>query len=281
MDESGLSATASSEPTRDVARFRWWIHLVVLTLYPLALGFVGFLSLDKRNQPMLPTDTRLLLFVLLLEMALFAAVFAIAWAASRATASELLLRWKGGFRPVIRGVLYSIGLRIVVMVFTVIAAISVVAASGGRTQAIEKMRPQVEQLVDAKALVDKPVYFFLNLTVVSFVVAGLREELWRAGMLAGLAALFPGLARSSKGQWVAVTFAAIIFGLGHFTQGWGGVAMTTILGLGLGGIIVYQRSMWEAVLAHGFFNATTFVMVYGLARFQPQMLPGGHAAIGF
>lgn len=230
---------------------------------------------------MLPSDTWLLLFVLALELALFAAVFAVAWLASRATAAELLLRWNGGVRPVIRGVLYSIGLRIVVMVLTIIAAGVVVAVSGGRTEAMEKMRPQVEQLVDAKALVEKPAYLFLNLTVVSFIVAGFREELWRAGVLAGMAALFPNLARSRSGPWMAVTFAAIIFGLGHLTQGWGGVAMTTVLGLGLGGIIVYQRSIWEAVLAHGFFNATTFVMVYGLARFQPQMLPGGHASVGF
>ncbi len=32
-------------------------------------------------------------------------------------------------------------------------------------------------------------FFWLTLTLVSFVVAGVREEMWRAGTLAGLRAL--------------------------------------------------------------------------------------------
>jgi membrane protease YdiL (CAAX protease family) len=72
----------------------------------------------------------------------------------------------------------------------------------------------------------------------------------------------------------AVTIAALVFGLGHLPQGWGGVAVTAAMGLGLGLIMVLHRSIWEAVLAHGFFNATTFGLLYLLAKFFPEQLPG-------
>ena len=71
---------------------------------------------------------------------------------------------------------------------------------------------------------------------------------------------------------------AVVFGLGHVSQGWGGVVLTTILGLGLGLILVWRRSFWEAVLAHGFFDATTFALMFLLARYWPQFLPGAETA---
>ncbi len=121
---------------------------------------------------------------------------------------------------------------------------------------------------------DDLVYLWLNLTVVSFGLAGLREELWRAGMLAGLAALFPRMFHRAKGKLAAIAFGAVVFGCGHLPQGWGGVVMATILGLGLGAIMVYHRSIWEAALAHGFFDASTFLMLYLLARLHLYPFPG-------
>jgi membrane protease YdiL (CAAX protease family) len=94
------------------------------------------------------------------------------------------------------------------------------------------------------------------------VVAGFREELWRAGMLVGLAVLFPRRLSGTKGGIAAAAISAVIFGLGHTTQGWGAVGMVTLLGFGLGAVIVYHRSIWEAVMAHGFFNATSFILLY-------------------
>ena len=58
-----------------------------------------------------------------------------------------------------------------------------------------------------------------------------------------------------------MVLVAVIFGLAHAGMGWGAVFMTTLLGVGLGAIMVWYNSIWEAVLAHGFFNATTFVFL--------------------
>jgi len=96
---------------------------------------------------------------------------------------------------------------------------------------------------------------------VSFVVAGFREELWRAGMIFSIASLLPhGWAKRSR-EILAVTVAALVFGSGHLVQGPGGVVLTAALGMFLGLIMVLRSSLWEAVLAHGFFNASTFLML--------------------
>jgi len=65
---------------------------------------------------------------------------------------------------------------------------------------------------------------------------------------------------------IAVVLAAVVFGLGHWPQGLAGVALTGTLGLGLGAILLYHRSLWVAVLAHGFFDATSFALLASVER---------------
>jgi membrane protease YdiL (CAAX protease family) len=119
----------------------------------------------------------------------------------------------------------------------------------------------VENVVDVAALQDNPAYYWLTLTVVSFVVAGLREELWRASFLAGMKKLWPGRFGSTFGQIGAVVIAAVIFGLAHLSMGSVAAFMAGLLGLGLGLIMVLHRSIWPAVLAHGFFDATSMALI--------------------
>jgi membrane protease YdiL (CAAX protease family) len=104
-------------------------------------------------------------------------------------------------------------------------------------------------------------YFWLTVTIASFVVAGLREELWRAGTLAALRALWPGLFEARDGQIAGVALIAIVFGLAHLALGLLPAAMAAILGLLLGIIIVAHQSIWPAVIAHGMFDATSFALV--------------------
>ena len=140
---------------------------------------------------------------------------------------------------------------------------------------LDAFRPKIENLLDLGALRD-PVYLLLTLTLVSFVVAGLREELWRAGMMTAFTALLPARWRNRWGQAAAITFAAVIFGLGHLPQGAAGVVLTGVLGLGLGWIMTFHRSLWVAVLAHGFFDATSFIGIWALERsgLLKQLIPG-------
>ena len=55
--------------------------------------------------------------------------------------------------------------------------------------------------------------------------------------------------------------AAVIFGLGHLPQGVGGVILTGVVGFILALVMMGHRSLWAAVIAHGFFDASTFVLL--------------------
>ena len=253
-----------------VSRGRWWIHLLLLAAYPLTLGVLGFLHTRESTQPMLPKDSAGLLIAAAFELVTFGVIFGIAWACSRVSAAELHVPWRGGARPIVRGFFYAIGFRLAIML-ALFVAIAFALIFGlvdleSLKSFIEKNGPKVDKLVDPSALASDPVYLTLNLTLISFIVAGLREELWRAGLIAGLIALFPKRFSSVPGRIAAITIAAVIFGLGHLPQGWMAVGIIGLLGFGLGAVLVFHRSLWDAVLAHGFFNAASFGMMYWLAR---------------
>jgi len=134
---------------------------------------------------------------------------------------------------------------------------------------METNSPDVEVLVSVSALQENSAYFWLMLTLVSFVIAGLREELWRGAMLAGMRALWPKAFGSSRGQYLAVTLIAILFGTMHLGMGLVAAALAGIVGWFLGVIIVLHRSIWPAVIAHGMFDATTFaILPWALEKLQ-------------
>jgi len=50
-------------------------------------------------------------------------------------------------------------------------------------------------------------------------------------------------------------------------QGPVAVGLTTLLGFGLGVIMVLHRSIWPAVIAHGMFDATSLALLPGCSNF--------------
>lgn len=237
---------------------------MLIAAYPIVIGIISA-GHGQTAQPALGTDARQLMLISGLELGLFTLVFGLAWIASRVSHQELLLSWRGGWRPLPLGFAYSLALRI---------ALAVVAGSIGTFLVITRVltadqvqnfllanRPDVGAIVDVAALKTHPVYYWLNLTLVSFVVGGLREELWRAGFLAGLFKLWPDRFDSRSGAVLGVGIAAVAFGVGHLAQGPLAVCFTALLGFGLGLIMVFHQSIWPAVLAHGFFNATSFALI--------------------
>ncbi len=254
-EEAGSTQPPTAAGATTVPRWRWWVHLIVLTLFPLLIGSLSLLQRDPQSGPALPNNVRGLLMVSGMELAFFGGLFAIAWVASRANASQLMLRWRGRGWPVLLGLGYSIALRLAIMAIIAVVAAFWLAVNGLKLPGMAHARPAAEQVVDAAAMTGSPLYFALTLTLISFVVAGFREELWRAAMLAGMGALFPRQFATTRGRAVAVCLVAGVFGLGHASQGWVGVVITGLLGVGLGAIMLRHRSIWEAVLAHGFFDA--------------------------
>ncbi len=211
--------------------------------------------------PALPGTTGELGAVLAVDFFIFAVVMALAvwlgrpsWKDLYANHAPSPLRW-------LLGLLWSVTIRFGLGgVVVVVAAVWQLFRGNTGTAALEEFQPKVENLLPLQALKD-PIYLLVVCTGVSFVVAGLREELWRAGVIFAMASLLPkGMSRRAR-ELTAVVLAAFVFGAGHLVQGVGGMVLAGILGLLLGLIMVWRRSFWEAVLAHGFFDATTFLML--------------------
>jgi len=262
----GLPPLLSSPPAGQVTvnRRRWWIHLLLIGAYPLLVGLVGWGRLDIHG-PALSHRAKGLILVCTVELLVFALVFGLGWLASRASRDDLLWRWRGGFWTVPLGIGYSVAIRlalaIVVIFLGAVAILARLATPETLQDFVSVNRPGVEAIVDIGALRRDPLYFWLTLTLVSFVVGGFREELWRAAFLAGLRTLWPRAFGSRGGQLAAVGVGAVIFGLGHLPQGALAVAFTGLIGFGLGLIMVLHRSIWPAVIAHGTFNATSFALL--------------------
>lgn len=264
----------ASDELTGMARARWWIHLVVIGAYPLLPALIRFGGPPRRG-PALAHTAAGLMRVCAVQVALFAVFMAVAWLASRASAGDLLLKLRKAWLTLSLGVVYSIGLRLGLAIIGVFIVLLLLLFRVVRVENLQNLgafsRPDVGALVDIAALKNNPLYLWLNLTVVSFLVAGFREELWRAAFLAGLRRLWPSSFATQPGEIAGVGIAAAIFGCGHVAQGPTGVAAAGLLGFGLGTIMVLHRSIWPAVIAHGLFDAATFAALPFLADKLPQV----------
>lgn len=268
---AGDAAALPPETSTSVARWRWWVHLIVLGMFPL-LPLLFSLLPKQKGEAKLPTEVNGLLLVLGIELALFGVFFVIAWVASRVNSAQLMLTWRGGGMPVVWGLVYSIGIRVVLFVIALIAYFAWVLIQSMATGHTEKISMPTEGLVDSSALTHGSLYLLISMTLLSFVLGGFREELWRSAMFAGVKALFPRQFEKLSGKIIAVLIIAVLFGLGHVSQHWTGMVLIGLLGAVLGWIMLRHRSIWEAVLAHGFFDASTFAMLYLIAKYAPQIL---------
>lgn len=266
-----------------VAPWRTWLALLLLGTYPLLIGIVlpelarRWGKLPVEPEAILPKDIPGLLWMSAENLLLFGVLFGVAWLLVRPTVDDLHARWPRGWKPWAWSVAHSVGLRLLAAGATLgsIAVLYVFyRVSGQDPQSLENLRPKIENLITPEVLRD-PLYLLVVMTLVSFVVAGLREELWRMACLRFGATLLPAKWRNWKGEACVVVLLALVFGLGHWPQGPAGVLLTTTIGLGLGAILVFHRSLWIAVLAHGFFDATSFLFLRLADHFGwlDQLLP--------
>jgi membrane protease YdiL (CAAX protease family) len=254
-------------------RWRWWIHLALIGAYPLLGVVLRSVTGHVVIGPALSGNVRGLLIVSGVEIILFALVFGLGWLASRASREELLFRWRPGWWVVPLGVAYSVAIRLALVVLIAVVVLIVLATQTATPETLQGFvqanRPDVETLVSVPAMRNDPAYFWLTLTLVSFVVAGLREEIWRAGTLAAMRALWPSAFASRSGQCAAVTLIAVLFGAMHLTMGPIAAVMAGVLGWLLGMIMVLHKSIWPAVTAHGLFDATTLaILPWSLEKLQ-------------
>jgi membrane protease YdiL (CAAX protease family) len=245
-------------------RLRWAIHLFIIAVFPLAIGAFRIGQTGTQG-PALADNARGLLIACAEQLAIFAVIFLLAWLASRASRDDLLWRWRPGAWVVPLGLVYSVALRlavgIVAVCFMGALVVTRVMTADRVENVVQSNVPDVGAVVDVPALQHDPAYLFLSVTVASFVLGGLREELWRAAFLAGFRRLWPRYFGSRRGEMAAVLIAAILFGAGHLVQGPIAAVMAGLLGIGLGAIMVVHRSIWPAVIAHGMFDATSLALI--------------------
>ena len=257
-----------NEMSEAVSKKRWAIHLAILMIFPLLALVHGKQAPD---QPILSHGAAGLLLACAFQLAITAVIFGAAWLASRASADSLLLRPQGWQLAPLLGVAYSVVIRLTLAMVAVTVLIFAQAAhlvSEPELKGIgESIRPKVERLVDMDAVLHDRAYLILNLTLVSFIIGGLREELWRAGFLAGLRRVFPNTFSGTGGGVFAAFIAAIFFGLGHLPQGAVPALILGLVGFALGIIMVVHRSTWVAALTHGFFDATSFGLFFVIAQY--------------
>jgi hypothetical protein len=176
-------------------RWRAVVFLLIVGFYPLLLGVLGHFSGGGQEKAgaALPSSVRGLVMVSIENFGLFALLFAAAWFFGRPRPVDLFLRpmrwWDW-----LWGALWSVGVRFGVLVLIMTVFLPVIAvrmaqsgASGPEASkqveaSMQQYRPKVEALVDLQALAD-PLYLLVACTLLSFVTAGLREELWRAGFI--------------------------------------------------------------------------------------------------
>lgn len=255
MDTNGESVE------KEVPRWRWWVQLILIG----GLFVPGIAFSQHRQQPALTNNARGLLIVSAINVAVFAVLYTLGWLSSRATREQMFLRWRPGWWVLPLGIGYSIAIRVIVAV-AAIATVGVLLVTHVVTmESLQQLRGtklvDVEKLVDVSAMQHQPLYFWLTVTFVSFVVAGLREELWRAGTLAAMRGLWPRLFATRAGEIGAVAIIAVAFGAAHIVMGPIAALVAGLLGFLLGLIIVFHRSVWPAVLAHGFFDALSLALL--------------------
>jgi membrane protease YdiL (CAAX protease family) len=269
-----LPPPESPVPLKPVSRFRWGIHLALMAALPVFVGVAGAAA-GRNRGPALTNSVHGLLIMCVLEILLFAVPFGLAWLASRPTKNDLLLRWRPGYWVLPLGAGYSVVMQIVARIVLIIVLAGVFLTHHASVAEVRKFamenRPQVEKLVDMQAMAQNPAYYWLTVVLVSFVIGGLREEMWRSAFLAGLRSIWPRVFDSRGVGIGGAAIASLFFGAAHLPQGLLAVALITVVGFMLGVIMTLHRSIWPSVMAHGFFDAASLALLPWAAHYLQEM----------
>ena len=95
----------------------------------------------------------------------------------------------------------------------------------------------------------------------ALIGAGFYEEFtFRGFLMQGLAMLFGG----SRSAWIgACVLQGVLFGAAHAYQNPLGIAITGILGILMGLLVLASgRNLWAVIIGHGLFDASRFVLFY-------------------
>lgn len=66
------------------------------------------------------------------------------------------------------------------------------------------------------------------------------------------------------GAWGPVLLSSLLFGLGHFYQGWLGVVQTALVGVVFARLALHWGTLWPVILAHAALNTISLVVLRSL-----------------
>lgn len=136
--------------------------------------------------------------------------------------------------------------------------LAIFAAGGPLMQAIGLDTPDAGLILDL--VTQSPLTFAVWVIGVAWLAAGLGEELLYRGFLMDRLSRLPGLGRST---WAVLAVQAVLFGLPHAYQGAGGMVVTGLVGLWLGGVFLKTgRNLWAVVLAHAAVDTISMSLAY-------------------
>lgn len=94
-----------------------------------------------------------------------------------------------------------------------------------------------------------------------WVFAAFGEEIAYRGYLLGRGADVGR--RTPAAWWLAMIGVSLLFGLGHYSRGPGGVIDSGVAGLILGTAFLFSgRVLWTSILAHGLIDSYAVIVVY-------------------
>ncbi len=136
--------------------------------------------------------------------------------------------------------------------------IAIFGIGGIAAEAAGLASPDIQAVLDM--VTASPWLFTLWIVAVAWLGAGLGEELLFRGFLFDRLLRLPGVAGTMP---VALIVQAVVFGLAHIYQGWGGVLMTGAVGLLLGWVRLRAGgAIWAAVLAHAAVDTIMLSLAY-------------------
>jgi uncharacterized protein len=228
-------------------RSRWRLQQAILC-FPVLLSLI---QIAAGHHPRLPDDLFHFASFLGLELLSWGTVFLAAFYASGITARQLRLEISQPLRAICLGILWF------VVIQALSSAVFGVVLKWVNPHTLWEGDEKVFSAFNAQSIVLHPG-FSIAIYGTCALIAGFTEELWRAGMLAGLEAAATQSPRKGIAAWGRVFLISILFGLSHLYQDWFGVGHAILAGFLLGLVLIYRNSYWEAAIAHALIDAYIF-----------------------
>lgn len=243
------------------AHERWGLHVGIL-LIPI---FYCVMRDDLDMARLMPDSFLKLGYFVVQRLCLVAIFFGLAFLISEVAAEELYIRRVKVFRTGLIALGWSLLLRIPIYVALFIPLFTSIFLF--KTHLLESYAHRygmhMYKIFFHERYVQYP-FEAATILITASCMAGLAEELWRAGMFAGLSRLYPRLFSGRWGSFGMIVSVAVVFACAHVYQGAIGIGMTFLLGIGLGCVLLYRKSFWEAAITHALFDAASFLMFLGL-----------------